>query len=122
MPRTASSEMAPSRMSRLIDVCRRDIVDLCDIADAPDRLDAKRRRFQPAPDARNVQLECVRVDGVLISEELIHEALPRHDLSGIEDEQLEQAKLPARQFDSLAGGHDRLRGNIDRQVAELDPA
>src|SRR5580693_1812227 len=101
MPRIASSAMAPSRMSRLIEVVCRGIIDFRDIANAPHGFDAKRRMPQPAPDTRDVEFECVGIDGVFIAKELIHQPLPRHHLSRIWQQQLQQAKLAPRQFNSL---------------------
>src|SRR5258708_32472799 len=77
---------------------------------------------QPSSNARDVDLECIVIDGVFVAKELIHEPLPRYYLSGIRHQQFEQTKLSWWQFDSLASNGYRLGGNVHGHVANLNLA
>src|SRR5260370_4732842 len=107
--------MAPSRMSRLMDVVWRGIEDFRDIAHTPNGFDAQRGLPQPSPNTRNVELERVGIDGVLIAKQLIHEPLPRHHLSGMRYQQFQQTKFAPRQFNSFTSDGNRLPGDVDGQ-------
>src|SRR5215470_2778625 len=80
-PDRPRSAVAPTRTSRLIQVPGRCTINLRHIAHATNGFDSKRRLHEPSSNARDVELECVWIDCILVSEELIHEPFLGHHLA-----------------------------------------
>src|SRR5678816_1778677 len=92
------------------------------IAKATDRAYAHSRSLDLGAQARNIDLDRVDRQMVVIVEKLLTDEVLAEHPSGARQEQLEQRPLPNSEIDRNAVGGDALGLDIDRQCADHDRA
>src|SRR5690242_2279061 len=76
---------------------------------------------QLAPQTRDVELDRIDADFLMAEgEQLLEDALLRHDAAAVEHQDLQHAELPPGQLHRRAGDAGRPPGGIKRQLAVFD--
>ena len=92
------------------------------VADAAHRVDQPRLAagLGLAPQVADVDVERVRGEAEVVAPDALEDDRPRQHLARVEQEQLEQRELGARQLDPLLSARDLARARVELEVGEAE--